>query len=177
MDSEEDCLLDDTWIVEFEKTHKLYHDYYKDDLYYTNLHFIYVNKDSEITKIKQESFLMSSCNSVSREEVVGLLKRNSTEDNVKYSILSILRYNITLDVEDVGSFMKNTTASYESFLTTIKNIDAIRFERTINLFHDLNDLLFIFYEKTEDTKQHNSTKRVFFKQPQSNHKKTHRRHA
>ena len=29
--------LDDEWINEFEKTDKLYQDFYKDDLYYINL--------------------------------------------------------------------------------------------------------------------------------------------
>jgi hypothetical protein len=183
----EDSLLDDSWIVEFNKTHELYQDYCKDDLYYTNLHFIYVNKNNEIEKIKQDSFLMSSCNSISRTEVIGLLKRNSVEDNVKYSILSILRYNITLDAEDIHTFMKNndndndndSCNSYDYFLTPVKNIDAIKFEQTIHMFQDLNDLLFLFYEKVNDSSSntHNVTKRVFFTpHTTTKHKKTHRRY-
>jgi hypothetical protein len=182
----EDSLLDDSWIVEFEKTHELYQDYCKDDLHYTNLHFIYVNKNNEIEKIKQDSFLMSSCNSISRTEVIGLLKRNSIEDNVKYSILSILRYNITLDAEDIHTFMKNgignsnsKSDNYDYFLTPVKNIDAIKFEQTIHMFQDLNDLLFLFYEKANDSgNTRNVTKRVFFTPhtTTTKHKKTHRRY-
>ena len=37
--------LNDEWINNFEKTDKLYEDYYKDDLYYVNLKFIYLNKN------------------------------------------------------------------------------------------------------------------------------------
>ena len=188
---EEDDSLDDSWIVEFKKTHNLYNDYCKDDLYYTNLHFVYVNKDNEIEKIKQDSFLMSTCNSISRPEIVGLIKRNCIENNLNYSIISILRYNITLDVEDINKFMKNNNSEmFNSYLVPIKNIDTITFEKTINMFQDLNDLFFLFYEKEKDKdntgktssqhnshNSHNSTKRVFFKpHAAKKHKKTHRKY-
>ena len=45
-------------------------DFYKDDLYYVNLKFIYVNRENEIEKINQESFLMSNPNYISREEII-----------------------------------------------------------------------------------------------------------
>ena len=34
--------LNDEWINNFEKTDKLYQDFYKDDLYYVNLKFVYL---------------------------------------------------------------------------------------------------------------------------------------
>ena len=146
-----------------------------------------MNKDNEIEKIKQDSFLMSTCNSISRPEIVGLIKRNCIENNVIYSIISILRYNITLDVEDINKFMKNNNCEvFNSYLVPIKNIDTITFEKTINMFQDLNDLFFLFYEKDKDntgkTSSHNShnsnnsTKRVFFKPHAKKHKKTHRKY-
>ena len=39
------------------------------------------------------------------------------------------------------------------FLTIIKNIDTIKFDRTISMFQDLNDLILIFYEKTKELKK------------------------
>jgi hypothetical protein len=43
----------------------------------------------------------------------------------------------------------------------IKNIDAITFDKTINMFQDLNDLIFIFFEKNNVSKTHsNSTNNV-----------------
>ena len=61
------------------------------------------------------------------------------------------------------------------FFTPVKNIDNIKFEKTIDMFQDLNDIFFIFYEKTNDIcnetiksdfytniiKSHSVTKRVF----------------
>ena len=140
-------ILDEEWINEFEKTDKLYNDFYLDNIYYTKIHFVYINKENDIEKIKEETFLMSTPNYINREQILGLLMRN--DDNRKYSILSILKCNITLDPSEISSFLKstNTDVYSDKFLKPIKNIDAITFEQTINMFQDLNDLLFIFYEK------------------------------
>jgi hypothetical protein len=158
--------LNEDWIINFEKTDKLYQDYYKDSLYYTNLQFIYVNKDNEIDKIKQEPFLMSSPNFISREEIIGILKKYAIDDDKRYTLLSILRYNITLDTEDVKNFVikEDPSSLCENFFTVIKNIDAIYFEKTINMFQDLNDLIFILYEKKnviDKRNLNNITKRVY----------------
>ena len=138
--------LNDEWIKKFEETDKLYQDFYKDDLYYIHTRFVYINKTNEIEKIKQESFLMTKRNYISREELIGMLKRNSIDNSQEYSILSILKYNITLDVEDVNCFL-NKSNKFDYFLTNVKNIDAITFDKTVNMFQDLNDLIFVFYIK------------------------------
>ena len=44
----------------------------------------------------------------------------------------------------------------DNFLTVIKNIDAVPFEKTINMLHDLNDIIFIFYEKSNELKKPNA---------------------
>lgn len=166
--------LNDDWIRNFEKTYKLYQDFYKDMLYYTNVNFVYINRENTIEKIRQESFLMSKPNYISREEIIGLLKRNSVENDKRYTLLSILKYNITLDIEDIKGFLISSDISgyNEKFLTPIKHIDSITFENSINMFHDLNDLILIFYEKSNELKIHDTssaTKKIYFK---TNNKKT-----
>jgi hypothetical protein len=145
--------LNDDWINNFEKTDKLYQDFYKDDLYYINLQLIYVNRYSEIEKIKQESFLMTTPNFISREEILQILKKNSDANERRYKLLTILKYNITLDADDIKNFLKSN--NNDVFLTVVKNIDAITFEKTINMLQDLNDLIFIFYEKSDELKKPN----------------------
>ena len=167
MDFEFDELNDD-WTHNFEKTDKLYQDFYKDKLYYTNVNFFYVNRENNIEKIKQESFLMSEPNFISREEIIGLLKKNSIENDKRYTLLSILKYNITLDVDEINGFLTSTDISVynEKFLTPINHIDSITFENSINMFHDLNDLILIFYEKSNELKTFNSlnaTKKIYLK--------------
>jgi hypothetical protein len=155
--------LNDDWINNFEKIDKLYEEFYKDDLYYINLKFIYVNRDNNIEKIIMETYLMSRPNYISREEILQILKKSTTDNDINYSLLSILKYNITLDADDIKFFLSSTSEE-RNFLNIVKNIDAISFEKTINMFQDLNDLVFIFYEKSKELKKinaNNSTKKIF----------------
>jgi len=154
--------LDDEWINNFEKTDKLYQDFYKDDLYYINLRVIYVNKYNEIDKIKHESLLLTNKNIISQEEILGILKKNSVDNQKLYSLLSILRYNILLEPDDVKNYLINKNS--EDYLSVIKNIDAIKYEKSISMFHDLNDLILIFYEKIQEIvkAKKDTTKKIYF---------------
>jgi hypothetical protein len=172
--------LDTHWITEFEKTDKLYRDFYLDDIYFVNLQFIYINQNNDIEKIREEIFLMKNPNIISREEVIGILKRNSYDENKKrYMILSLLKFNITLEPEDITSFLKNSKSKNQKydetgFLIPIKHIDTITFRRTINMFHDLNTLYFVFLEnneKMDETTRKNISKRIYL-HLKKKHKKT-----
>ena len=163
--------LNDDWITNFERNDKLYQDFYKDDIYYVNLKCVYVNRDNEIDKINTETFLMGKPNLISREEILRILKRDSVDTDRRYSLLSILRYNITLNADDVRHFLSSDPAP-DSFLTVIKTVDAVSFEKTIHMMQDLNDLVLIFYEKSQELKQStpdNTTKRVYL-HPHANKK-------
>ena len=146
-----DIELNDEWIKNFEDTDKLYQEFYKDELWYINLKILYINRDNEIDMIKTETFIMTKPNYISREDILQILKRFSVVNDRGYSLLSILKYNITLEPENVKDFLYS--CEYDSnFLNVVKNIDAIAFEKTINMFQDLNDLIFIFYEKSNQLK-------------------------
>jgi hypothetical protein len=155
--------LNDEWINNFEKTDKLYQDFYKDDIYYVHLNFVYVNRENEIEKINQESFLMSTPNYISREEIIQILKDSAIDNNKRYSLLSILKYNITLDADEIKGFLLYSNEE-RNYLNIVKNIDAISFEKSISMFQDLNDLIFVFYEKSNEIKKvdpNNVTKKIY----------------
>ena len=163
--------LNDDWINNFDKTDKLYQEFYKDDLYYINIKFIYINRNNDIEKINMETYLMSSPNYISREEILQILKKSNINNDRQYTLLSIIKYNITLDADDIKGFLHSNEE--RNFLKIIKNIDAISFEKTINMFQDLNDLIFIFYEKSKELKElnpNNSTKKIYLHT--NNNKKT-----
>ena len=113
---------------------------------------------------------MKDKNIVSREEIIGLIKSNSLANGNHYSLLSISKYNITLNPEDVYFFLETNDIQYYSnqFFTILKHIDAIIFEKTITMFQDLNTLFMIFYEKNNDKLQshdqtNNFTKKIYLK--------------
>lgn len=169
--------LDDDWINNFETTDKLYKDFYKDDLYYVNLRIIYINRENEIEKLKQESFLMSKPNSISRDEILEILKKNTVDNDKRYSLLSILKYNIVLEPDDIKFYLNNT--SREEYLSVIKNIDSVVFNKSISMFHDLNDLILIFYEKSLEFKKpdaNNTTKKIYLRSLSTNKKTIRKRY-
>jgi hypothetical protein len=171
-----DLKLDDDWIKNFENVDADYKDFYKDDLYYVNLTFIYVNRENEIEKIKHESFLLSNPNHILREEILQILKKSSIEDERRYSLLALLKYNITMDPDDIQKYIALDTGIHtveKNYLSIIKNIDSISFDQTISMMHDLNDLILVFYEKSNELKEKNVnslTKKIYIRH--SSNKKT-----
>jgi hypothetical protein len=149
-DNDNDYITDLSWIADFEKIDKEYKDFYAEDLSYIQLHIVYLNKQSDIIKIKEEKTFMKKPNYLSREEVLRIIKSHYINDSIKYSVLSILKYNITLSPLNLKSFLKSTDKHIGfNYLTPIHNIDAIHFERTISILQDLNDVFIIFYQKPE----------------------------
>ncbi len=63
-----------------------------------------------------------------------------------YSLVSILKFNINVKPQELKSFMKPNYIN-DNFLQSIKNIDDIIFDKSISIFHDINDLFIILYEK------------------------------
>jgi hypothetical protein len=173
--------LDDDWISNFEKTDCLYKDFYKDDLYYVNLRILYINRGNEIEKLTHEPFLMSKPNHITREEILEILKKNSTDNDKKYTLLSILKYNIILDPQDVTIYLNNENdyGNEKNYLDVVKNIDTITFDKSINMFHDLNDLILIFYEKSQELKKpdaNNTTKKIYLRSLIANKKTIRKRY-
>jgi len=165
--------LDKSWIEEFEKMDKKYEMFYKEDVPFVTLHYIYINQSNEIETIKEEKFFMQTPNILSREELIGILKKTSFYNQHRYEILSILKYNFHLDPSDMSYFLK--TDIKEGYLTVIKNIDAIPLDKTIGMFQELNDILILFYEKGA-VKPSMQTKRILLRAI-TKHRKTIRKKA
>jgi hypothetical protein len=162
--------LDDSWIYEFEKIDKDYKHFYKENVTFLKLHCIYINKNNEIEKIKQDKIILKTPNTLSREEVVSIIKHNNVDANMKYSLLSILKYNISLEPIHLHHFLKSKQLhSQYDYLTLIKNIDNITFSPCIYMFQELNELFIIFYQNpvNEENKPNssvkNGTKKIYIK--------------
>lgn len=183
MEQEEEVELDVKWIEEFEYLDENYKDFYSEDITYINFNNVYVNKDNEIEKIKKNKLLLAEPNYISREEIIGMLKKNSTSsDNKRYTVLSILKYNINIDPNDVQDFLRTPKNNVNNeYLKSLKNIDAVSLEPSISMFQDLNEIIIIYYEKTADDKNTlcaratSQTKRIYLKNLKTNKKRTYRK--
>lgn len=151
-------------------------DFYREDIYYIYITIIYVNKQNEIEKIIQEPFYLNQPNIISRSDLISIIaKKNKLNFNdyiKKYSLLMLLKFNFNIENEFVEKFLfqnsleqipfgkREQNALREqnfncNFLENLININDIIFDKTINFFGDLNELIIVFYEK-EPSNNNNS---------------------
>jgi hypothetical protein len=156
--------LDTSWLQEFDKIENEYKNYYCEPLEFINMNCIYLNNENEITYLHEEKIIFNSPGLLSREEMIGLIKRNSYFNDSKYALLSILVFNINIEPENLKTFLRSNKKNGSAFLKSVKNIDSITFDKSISMFHDINNLCLIFYEKEHDINKKNSvTKKVIIK--------------
>ena len=158
--------LDNSWLEEFEKLDNEYKNYYTEDLSFIKVSSVYVNKENNIEKLREEKYLLKMPGFLQKEELISLIKHNSFFNQIKYSVLSILKFNINLEPSYLKTFLKSSKKNIgDLFLQSIKNIDTIKFDKSISMFHDINEIFIIFHEKiykpVHNTNINNKTKKVF----------------
>lgn len=142
--------IDFKWINDFENIDNDYKSYYTEELTFISINSIYVNNDNEIEKIKEEKILLKNPGIMQKDELLGIIKHNSYLNQNKYSLFSILKFNINLEPINLKTFLKSKDKNIgSSFLQSVKNIDDIRFDKSISMFQDINNIIIIFHQKVK----------------------------
>ena len=150
--------IDTSWIDEFER----YNDFYKEKLTNVDINFLFLNKEGNIEKIQTENIILEKENFLSKEQLIYTLKNKLLSNKRKYSLLSIFKFNISLNEEEVKDVYYGKKYNFEEYITNIPGLDDIIWENTINLFKDMNELNIILMEKKKN--KHN-TRRVYIHKP------------
>lgn len=162
--------LDNKWIENYEIKELDYNDFYKDDVKYIKTYSLYINKGLILENINEENFILEDINVLKKHELISIInKYKNDKKEKKIKLLSILKYNINLDSDNVIEYLKQETEN-NLFIESVKSIDNINFDPSISMFEDLNSLFFIFVESNNTEKS--QTKRIFL---HSNQKKTKKR--
>lgn len=152
--------LDTTWITNFDNMDNDYKIYYCDDISFINFQFIYINSDDEIEKLKEEKLIFKEVGKIQKEELISIIKHNQTINNNKYDLMSILNFNINIEPIHLKTFLKSRDITVgNNFLKSISNIDTIKLDKCISMFHDLNSIIVLL--KKKHNKQTNKTQKVF----------------
>lgn len=155
--------LDYSWIQEFEKIDNNYKKYYTEEISFIKIHSVYINQLNEIVKVKEEKISLKTLGYISKEELLSIIKHNSFFCNIKYSLLSILNFNINIEPIHLSNFLRNKDKNIGStFLKSNKHIDSIKFDKSISMFHDINNLIIIFHHRVIIPSS-NRTKKIFIK--------------
>jgi len=68
----------------------------------------------------------------------------------------MFKYNISLQPEEVSRFLMKE----DSFVSVVKNIDDIVWNKSISMFHDMNQLFILFHNASSLTNKNNITKKI-----------------
>ena len=161
--------IDFSWIDQFE----IYKHYYLEDIETIHVHYAYLNEKQEIIKMNQEQIILQNLNLLSKEEVTTLVSRNHVLDNKKYRLFSILKFNIDIQPNELHNFLQDEKErKNHDFLQMFEKIEDIPFNKSIGMFHDLNEITLFFEEpEIKHTKKHKYTKR-FLLNKLMKHRKT-----
>lgn len=164
--------FDSEWIKDYEEKENEYKKFYKEEVNIIDAIFIYINDDNEIYNVKNfKEYIANS--QINYERIIEIIKNYQTNMDIKHKLMGLLNYKIDIDPENIKQLFNYNINP--GTLYSIKNINNINFDKTINLLQDLNSLIFIFKVKNSDKNNKNTTtRRITLRQKQ---KKTKRKYT
>ena len=155
----EDEELDNSWVDDFKEKEEDYDDFYKEKPTSIKLFFLYINDSNNIESLKEESYLLDEKATLQKFNLMHIIKNKKKLSDKHYRLISLMKFNITIEPEDISNILELDNDYGSEFLTSEKNIEDIKFEDTICILQDINALYFIFYL---DEKKKRDTKRIIF---------------
>jgi|MDTC01.1.fsa_nt_gb hypothetical protein len=159
--------LSTDWISEFELEDKDYKQFYKEKVNSVKVYFLYVNKEHSLFHVKKNKIKLSN-SKLPKEELIQLLKQYRIYEKKEYIPLSILKYNLTLQPQNIRDFIYDKYN--KSFLTAENSIDEITWYDSILFLQDINSLYIVFREKWK--KNNHGTKKIYIKSKKLKRSKT-----
>ncbi len=168
----ENIEFDSEWIKDYEEKENEYKNFYKEEVNIIDVIFIYINDDNEIYNVKNfKEYIANS--QINYERIIEIIKNYQNNMDIKHKLMGLLNYKIDIDPENIKQLFNYNINP--GTLYSIKNINNINFDKTINLLQDLNSLIFIFKVKNTDKNNKNATtRRITLRQKQ---KKTKRKYT
>jgi hypothetical protein len=160
------------WIKDYEEKENEYKKFYKEEVNIIDAIFIYINHNNEIYNVKNfKEYIANS--QINYERIIEIIKNYQNNMDIKHKLMGLLNYKIDIDPENIKQLFNYNINP--GTLYSIKNINNINFDKTINLLQDLNSLVFIFKVKNTDKNNKNATaRRITLTQKQ---KKTKRKYT
>tara|TARA_Y100000992_G_C21249969_1_gene485324 strand:- start:944 stop:1519 length:576 start_codon:yes stop_codon:yes gene_type:complete len=153
--------IKDNWIDDFEKEDELYKNFYKEMQPEIEIVFSYIDKKNDIIAVKKEKTRLDN-NILKKELLIHLLNDKMIFNGLKYRPISLLKWNINLDAENITEYLNNKIDEYnESFLNIEREIKDITFDESIIFLQDINRL-YIFFHESWDA-YNNRTKKIHVK--------------
>lgn len=140
--------LDTEWIEKYDENEKKFitnTDVNEVPVKQLNIYALYINKRNELEKIKVTDIQLERV--LKKDKLLTLIKEKSQDENIRYKLIGLLKYNIELKHDELYEFISKKCNP--SYLESITNIDDINFNNGLEIFEDMHSLFFIYLEKTK----------------------------
>lgn len=158
--------LNSEWLSQLEKEDLKYSKFYRETVNEIDIYCLYIDQNNDLKFGKKQKYQIAN-KSISKDDLVHLIKTNIKYSSIKYKPFSIFKYNFTLEPLEIKNYLDNP-ANY-TFITT-EQIANITFNDTINFFKKLNSLYILYYEP-HTLKNTDKTKKIFINNKKLNQKR------
>lgn len=153
-DDEDDELdLDVSWIEMYKDLEQNYDDFYKEKPESIEMFFLYINESSELESINTTTYILDLNASIPKDNLINVIKEHRRKNGKKYSLKNLLKYNVSLEPEDVIHMLSVDNKEGSAFITEESYNRDIRFADTVCILQNLNSLYFIFNETSPKTRR------------------------
>lgn len=150
--------IDNKWLREIKDNEKDYNDFYKEKPTSIKIYHLYVSRDNQVHFSKTETYLLNITDgkhaTLHKDTLISIIKKNSSCNNIQYKLLSLLKFNLDIDPEDVISLAIHKKDGSE-YLSSESVLRDIVFNDTVCIFQDINSLFMVYYEKIHANQQEN----------------------
>ena len=150
--------LDDSWISSFENIERKYNVFYKEKVSSIKICILYIDSNNILQKIVQDNMILEKDGWLLKENLINIIKTREKDNDIKYKLTSLLKYNITIDPVDINNMLKGNIN--DTYMNALREINNIKYNDTISIFQDLNSMYFIFTELSKKLKL-STTKKIY----------------
>ena len=146
----------DDILTEINDEQKMYSGFYVEKNNYVNVYYIYVDTNNNITYAKKDTEELIN-GMLKKEKLIMLLKNNMLIKGKKCGLMSIIKYNININNNELTHFLKDEEKY--NFLTYGTKIDDMYWEDTILSLQELNGLFIVYKESPKQNKRRKTKKK------------------
>ena len=138
--------LDVSWIELYKELEKNFDDFYKEKSENIEMFFLYVNHNDELETVNTTNYILDVNSRIPKDQLINIIRENREKNGKKYRLMTLLKYNVTVEPEDVIHMLGVNNDEGSTFITSEGYNRDIHFSDTVCILQNLNSLYFIFRE-------------------------------
>jgi hypothetical protein len=110
-----------------------------------NVYLTYINRENKIEVVSRKKlYIENRQNTITRNQLVDVIKNFQRRSNISYKLISIMVYNINVTPETLTDYIERPEDFVSLF--TLSRIDSFELQSTISMLKEFNAMYFFFSE-------------------------------